>query len=87
MLEDQLKIGFFQMDVVRRSKQANFRKIKQAISEVCLDLLVLPELFNVGYLFESNEQLFDLAEFVPDGETTQGLMQLAKDKQCNIWEA
>jgi predicted amidohydrolase len=84
MLEDQLKIGFFQMDVVRRSKQANFRKIKQAISEVCLDLLVLPELFNVGYLFESNEQLFDLAEFVPDGETTQGLMQLAKDKQCNI---
>ena len=79
-----LKIGFYQMDVVWGVKQANFSKIEQVISKVDLDLLVLPELFNVGYLFESQEQLFALADGVPDGETTQALLQLAQAKQCSI---
>jgi len=72
------------MDVVWGNRQANIRKIERAISTVNLDLLVLPELFNVGYLFESREQLFALAEGVPDGETTQALLQLAQAKHCSI---
>lgn len=79
-----LKIGFYQMDVVWGDKQANFSKIEQVISKVDLDLLVLPEMFNVGYLFESREQLSALAEGVPDGETTQALLQLAQTKHCSI---
>jgi predicted amidohydrolase len=79
-----LKIGFYQMDVAWGDKQANISKIERAISKVDLDLLVLPELFNVGYLFESREQLFSLAEGVPDGETTLALLQLSQAKQCSI---
>lgn len=79
-----MKIGFFQMDVAWGNKQANIRKVERAISTIKLDLLVLPELFNVGYLFESMEQLSALAECVLDGETTQALMQLAHGKKCSI---
>lgn len=79
-----LKIGYYQMDVTWGDKQANIHNIELAISNVDLDLLVLPELFNVGYLFESREQLSDLAERVSDGETTQALLQLAQTKHCSI---
>ena len=48
------------------------------------DLVVLPELFNTGYQFTSWEEALSLSEAVPDGETTQALIKLAKEKRISI---
>ena len=47
-------------------------------------LMVLPELFNTGYQFTSQDEVFALAEKVPDGQTTQALIDLAKGKHLYI---
>jgi len=48
------------------------------------DLYVLPELFNTGYLFSSINELENLAESIPDGETTQRLTHFATQHHCSI---
>ena len=48
------------------------------------DLVVLPGHFNTGYQFTSWEESLALAEAVPDGETTQALIKLAKEKRISI---
>ncbi|MDR6155599.1 N-carbamoylputrescine amidase [Acidovorax delafieldii] len=45
-------------------------------------LVVLPELTNTGYVFESRAEAFALAEAVPSGPTTQAWMEVAR--RCNI---
>ena len=46
------------------------------------DLVVLPELVNTGYVFDSRTEAFALAESVPDGPTTLAWMAVAQ--RCNI---
>ena len=45
-------------------------------------LVVLPELTNTGYVFESRAEAFALAEAVPGGPTTQAWIEVAR--RCNI---
>ena len=40
-------------------------------------IVVLPELCNSGYVFESREEAFSLAELVPDGPTTKAWIAAA----------
>ena len=48
------------------------------------DLIVLPELFASGYQFLSQEEVQRLAEAVPNGPTTSGLMDLARRRRMHI---
>jgi predicted amidohydrolase len=48
------------------------------------ELLVLPELFNTGYLFTSREELDQFAEEIPEGETTQALLREAENHSVHI---
>jgi N-carbamoylputrescine amidase len=41
-------------------------------------LVVLPELCNTGYVFESSEEAFALAESLPDGESAQTFTEAAR---------
>lgn len=45
------------------------------------DLVVLPELANTGYMFESRAEAFALAEPVPNGPSTQAWIEVAR--RCN----
>ena len=47
-------------------------------------LMVLPELSNTGYTFNSREEAFALAEPVPDGPTTRKWIEIAKKHQAYI---
>ena len=47
-------------------------------------LIVLPELANTGYVFNSREEAFSLAEPVPDGETCQVIKKLAEELKVYI---
>lgn len=48
------------------------------------ELFVLPELFNTGYLFVSQKEVFQLAEEIPRGKTTEALIALAGRKKIFI---
>ena len=43
------------------------------------DLIVLPELCNTGYTFESRDEAFSLAEPVPQGPTSQAWLEFCRE--------
>jgi predicted amidohydrolase len=74
-----MKVGFVQTHPVYGDPAANLKAAEQAIegSRARADLWVLPELFSSGYVFGSRAEAERLAEPVPDGQTTSGLIRLA----------
>jgi predicted amidohydrolase len=48
------------------------------------DLVVLPELANTGYVFQSRAEAFSVAEAVPDGPTTRRWAEIARDKNIYL---
>ena len=79
-----MKAGFFQFNTTFGNKRENFDKVRNALMTVSLDLLVLPEFFATGYQFISKEEVAELAEPVPGGETTEFLVTLSREKGMYI---
>ncbi len=78
------KVLGIQIQPVMGNKKANLEKSKNFIEEYAWfepDLVVLPEVFNTGV---DHKQLRNLAEEVPDGLTTQLMMELARKHNTNI---
>lgn len=73
-----MKVGFYQFDVKFGEKEMNIKKVSENLLKTDFDLIVLPELFNSGYLFTSKELLKEMAEEVPDGKTTEALIEVAE---------
>jgi len=72
-----IRVGLVQTRPVRGRREANLEEVWSLLQEIRADLLVLPELFDTGYLFESKEELLSLATEAPDGETCAFLVDLA----------
>jgi predicted amidohydrolase len=79
-----MQAGFFQFNTAFARKQENLEKVRAATGDISLDLLVLPEFFATGYQFVSREEVAELAEPVPHGETTEFLVSLSKDRNVYI---
>ncbi len=79
-----LRVASVQFESAPRDKEANFRKIESFVEQAAKDgvrLLVLPECCVTGYWFIRNlsiDQLAELAEPIPDGPSTQRLVELAR---------
>ena len=77
-----MRVGFLQtfpkFALVEEDKAKNIEKIRGFLEGAKADLIVLPELFATGYLFESAEELARLAENA-DGPTSTALRTLSKD--------
>ena len=78
-----MKVGFFQMDIDLLDVEANVNKALKVLENVQADLMVLPELFNSGYAFETKEEVEKTAESIP-GYTTEKLTETAADKNMTI---
>jgi predicted amidohydrolase len=78
-----MKIGFYQFAPEFGKRRENLKAVADAVANVSLDLLVLPELFNTGYLFTAKQDLVELAEPVP-GPTTLFLQEITARKQMFI---
>lgn len=74
-----MKIAFVQMHCRFGCPEINRTRLQQLLATCQADLFVVPELFHSGYLFTSHEELQSLAEGIPDGETVQFLIRLARD--------
>jgi predicted amidohydrolase len=79
-----MKAAFIQFNPVFGEVEDNIRKAVKLIERTEADIIVLPELFNTGYLIVSKEEAFDLAESLPDGKTTEALSVVAREKKAHI---
>jgi len=57
-----MRVGYLQFGPIFGEKQANRERVADFLSDVKADLIVLPEFFASGYVFESREELMELAE-------------------------
>jgi predicted amidohydrolase len=62
----------------------NVRAAKSLLKNVTEATIVLPELFNTGYLFRGRDELRGLAESVASGYTVGEMKKLAKQKKLNL---
>lgn len=79
-----MKIGFFQFQPAQNDVKANAEKIYDYLIDKDFDLMVLPELANSGYLFNSPEEVDASSENIPSGVFSQTLLELCKKKNAYI---
>ncbi|MDZ7263577.1 MAG: acyltransferase [candidate division KSB1 bacterium] len=79
-----MRIGFVQCNIAFGEKQTNFEKVAQLIGHNIADIWVLPELFNTGYSFCSQQEVAELAEEIPGSPTTRFLIELARKTNAHL---
>jgi predicted amidohydrolase len=76
-----VRIAVGQMQPLIGDLDGNLAKMKEILtssSENDVDVLVLPELANSGYVFNSREEAYSLSETIPDGDFSRHLMEWSK---------
>jgi predicted amidohydrolase len=79
-----LKLALVQFAPEFGQTQRNLDHSEELLSGVEADVIVLPELFNTGYVFTDETELVRLAEPIDGGPTLQCLERWAKEKDCAI---
>lgn len=83
-MNNKAKVLGIQIQPVMGDKAANLDKVRKFADEYAWckpDLIVLPEVFNIGV---DHKELRKLAEPIPDGITTQTMIELAKKYNTNV---
>ncbi len=76
-----MKITLLQMDVCYKNKQKNINKLRRmlgAATEIG-DMVLLPEMFLTGYLFNDPYEIHELSEVISDSDTMTELQRLASE--------
>jgi len=77
--EWKMRIGFMQFAPVRKNVKINIENIKRELIRLKFDLIVLPELANSGYLYQSKSDLLPYSEPGDGtGEFLSGLQDICK---------
>ncbi len=79
-----MKIGFLQMRSRFGEVKSNVKKAISLLNKVSDATIVLPELFNTGYLFKNQAELAALAESVQGGYTVGEMKKIAKKQHLNL---
>ena len=79
-----MKAAFYQFNPMFGKKDENIVQVISAVKDADLDLLVLPEFFATGYQFTSTDEVAKLSEPIPEGNTTNSLSDLSKEKGIYI---
>ncbi|RLI36941.1 acyltransferase [Candidatus Bathyarchaeota archaeon] len=82
-----MRVGYVQFRPIFGDKERNIRRMVEFLRsgvKLGAELLVLPELCNTGYKFESADELERLAEEIPNGETTEELINFAEDACISV---
>ncbi|UCG51953.1 MAG: hypothetical protein JSW58_17615 [Candidatus Latescibacterota bacterium] len=79
-----MKVGFLQLRPKFGSVRENVRAAKSLLKDVSEATIVLPELFNTGYLFRAQDELMELSEPVTSGYTVGEMKKIAKRQTLNL---
>ena len=85
--ESQVRVACLQMEPRIGAKDRNVARSLAMIGDAAkagATLAVLPELCNTGYVFETRDEAFSLAETAPDGPTTQAWIDAATTHNMTI---
>ncbi len=85
--EAMVKVACIQMEPKVGEKDANVQKTLDLIDKAAdagARLIVLPELCNSGYVFESRQEAHDLAEEIPGGPSTDAWSKIAAKRGVYI---
>jgi len=85
--ESPVKIGCCQIEPQVGHKEENVEKTLRFAGEAAgqgADLIVLPELANTGYVFNTRGEAYRLSEEVPGGETTRLWEEFAKEHRVYL---
>src|ERR1700687_3912858 len=75
------------MEPIVGRKQDNLAKSLELIGSAAdsgARLIVLPELCNSGYVFDTREEAFGLAETLPQGDTCATWMRIAAERRLYL---
>ena len=79
------RVGFVQFAPKMLDVEGNVQKALSLATRLDSDLVVLPELFSSGYAFQSRKELAEVAEEVPQGQTTKALLDFShEEKNCVV---
>jgi predicted amidohydrolase len=79
-----MKIGYLQYRPEFGEVEKNLDRVEWMLESCNADLIVLPELFNTGYVFTSPDEARVLAEEIPGGKTVERLSAIARRKKLHI---
>lgn len=82
----ELGVACVQLTPERQQAQRNLEHSVSLIHEAAdqgYELIILPELTNSGYAFQSKTEAFEAAETLPDGPTCRAWREAAR--QCGVW--
>ena len=81
MPESPVRVACIQFEPKIGEKQRNVERSLELIAAAAsrgAQLVVLPELCNTGYVFESRREAFGMAETIPDGSTVRAWAESAR---------
>ncbi len=79
-----MRVGFVQMNPRLLEVEENVDRALRLLERARADLMVLPELFNTGYNFSSRRDVEKVAEPIPDGYTSQKLLDVSRERNMTI---
>lgn len=85
--EAVVKVACIQMQPTVGDPEANLRRSLDFVEEAAAagaGLVVLPELCSSAYVFETRQEALSLAEEIPGGPYTQGLVEVARARGLHI---
>jgi predicted amidohydrolase len=85
--ESVVTIACCQIEPTVGEKEENVSKTLRFAGEAAglgANVILLPELANTGYMFDTREEAFSLAEVVPGGETTGKWEEFARDRSVYL---
>ncbi len=79
-----MRVGFAQFNPIFGKRDQNAAKALSLMENADAELMVLPELFDTGYLFQSKEETLELASPVPDSSAVKELKRFSADKKMAV---
>ncbi len=79
-----MKVGFLQIRVKFGEVKANVKKAVTLLGKVSDATIVLPELFNTGYLFKNQKEVNSLAEPLVRSYTVSEMKKIAKKRNLHL---
>ncbi len=78
------RVSVVQFEPVLLNTEHNLNAILSYIEQADTDLIVFPELATSGYVFNTMDEVTEVAESIPDGHCFQAIAEAARARDCSV---